>query len=113
MWTISQYITATRILLQDTVAGAPRYPDASFQLALDMAFDEARRIRPDFFIRLTIPVFMSAPLNTNVPVPDGYRSAFIFYMAGWIQLADQEENQDARASGFLSKFVSQLMTTAS
>lgn len=113
MITISDYIKAARILLQDTTEDAPRYMDSEFQLALSLAFDEAYRIRPDLFLRTTLPVFTTAPLNTPVPAPRGYQSAFLYYMCGHIQLRDQEDTQDTRATVFLNKFVSQLLTTAS
>lgn len=112
MKTLQDYINASRILLQDTLESAPRYTDADFRLALMLAFDEAYRIRPDIFIRMEQPDIMTATMAFEVPVPRGYQSAFIYYMCGHVQLRDQEDTQDNRATVFLNKFVMQLLTTA-
>lgn len=113
MNTVQDYITGCRILLQDQMTGAYRYPDAEFQLALDIAFDEAFRIRPDMFVEQAAVSIVSQPLTYVPPVPRGYQSAFMYYMCGHVQLKDMEETQDARASVFLNKFTSQLLVTAS
>lgn len=110
MNTIRDYIDSARILLQDT-SSEPRYDDSQFKLALNLAFDEAYRVRPDMFIRNVIPNFVTAGVTTPVPAPRGYQSAFLYYICGMVQLQDQEDTQDARAATFLNKFVSQLMQT--
>lgn len=112
MKTIRDYIDSARILLQDT-SDAPRYSDDQYKLALNLAFDEAYRIRPDFFIRNEVPDLSDAGVTTVVPAPRGYQSAFLYYMCGMVQLQDQEDTQDTRASTFLNKFISQLLTTPS
>lgn len=112
MQTIEDYIAAARVLLQDTGATAYRYPDLDLKVALTIAFDEAYRVRPDFFIQNTIPNFLTAPVSTDVPAPKGYQSAFLYYITGHVQLRDQEDTTDARASTLLNKFVAQLLTTA-
>lgn len=112
MKTLDQFIKAARILLQDTIPSY-RYSDEEFKLALELAFDEARRIRPDFFIREPYPTdIIDQPGSYEPPVPVGYQSAFLFYMCGHVQLRDQEDTQDNRATIFLNKFVAQLLTTA-
>jgi hypothetical protein len=103
----------SRTLLQDTVSGSYRYPDTDFRRALVVAFDEAYRIRPDFFVNAAaLPNFISAAATTVVPVPLGYQSAFMYYITGLVQLQDQEETSDARAGTFLQKFTAQLLSTA-
>lgn len=111
MDTIRDYIDSARILLQD-MSSEPRYTDEMFKLALNLAFDEAYRLRPDMFIRNEVPDLSSAGVTTKVPVPRGYQSAFLYYMCGNVQLQDQEDTQDNRASVFLNKFTSQLLSTA-
>ena len=111
MKTIRDYIDSARILLQDTMP-AERYSDDEFKLALALAFDEAYRIRPDMFIRNEVPDLTNAGVTTPVPVPRGYQSAFLYYMCGHVQLRDQEDTQDNRASIFLNKFTTQLLATA-
>jgi hypothetical protein len=110
MQTVQDYITASRILLQDTTP-APRYPDTDFQLALDIALDEAYRIRPDFFINLPPVSIVTQPLTFVPPIPRGYQSAFLYYITGQVQLRDAEEVTDARSGAMLNKFTSQLLTT--
>lgn len=110
--TIADFIAAARIQLQDTLS--QRYEDSLFRLALDIAFDEAYRIRPDMFMDGTIlPSFITADLTTVVPVPRGYQSAFLYYICGHVQLTDEEDTTDSRAAVYLNKFTAQLLTTAS
>lgn len=112
MKTIQQFINAARFQLQD-LTEAYRYADEHLVQALDLAFDECYRIRPDIFVRAEQPDLVGKPLNTEVPCPRGYQMAFVFYMCGWVSLSDQEDTQDARATVFLNKFVGQLTVTAS
>lgn len=113
MQTVQDYITACRIQLQDQRTDAYRYPDTDFQLALDLALDEAYRIRPDMFVDQAAVSIVSQSLSYVPPIPRGYQSAFMYYMCGHVQLKDMEETQDARASVYLNKFTSQLLQTAS
>lgn len=113
MKTIKDYITSARILLQDTVDMPYRYADADFQLALDLALDEAFRIRPDLFIKVAVTSMVGADIETaEPPIPRGYQSAFLYYITGHVQLRDDEATTDARASTLLNKFIAQLLTTA-
>lgn len=113
METIEDFIKAARILLQDVMDAPFRYSEDEFRLALELAFDEAYRIRPDMFIRNDKPNYLTVPITTKVSAPRGYKMAFIYYMCGHVQLRDQEDTQDNRASIFLNKFITQLMATAS
>lgn len=110
MKTIADYVAAARILLQDTTP-APRYPTTDFQLALDIALDEAFRIRPDFFINKPEVSLIGQPLTYEPPIPRGYQSAFLYYICGHVQLRDEEETTDARSTAFLTKFTVQLLQT--
>ena len=112
MKTVADYIAAARIQLQDTTP-APRFLDTEFQLALDIALDEAYRIRPDFFIGVVVKSIVSEPVTYEPPIPRGYQSAFLYYMCGYTQLRDDEETTDTRSSAFLNKFIAQLLTTPS
>lgn len=111
MKTIEDYIKASRILLQD-VSGH-RYSDEELRLGLALSFIEAQRIRPDMFLKIAVPDLMAVPVTTEVPSPPGYQTAFMYYMCGHVQLRDDEDTTDSRASVFLNKFVSQLLATAS
>lgn len=113
MKTVADYITSARIQLQDTVDSPYRYSDDELKLAFDLAFDEAYRIRPDMFLRLELESIVSSPTSYEPPVPRGYQSAFLYYICGHVQLRDQEETTDGRASAMLAKFTGQLLTSAS
>lgn len=108
METVADYIRASRILLQDTEAGAYRYSDDELVMALDISLREARRLRPDMFKNGAIPKYSGLPITTETVIPSEYFSAFVYYVTGHAQLRDAEENQDARSTVFLNKFVAQL-----
>lgn len=112
MLIVQDYITTARILLKDTMAGAYRYSDDNLKLALHMAFFEAYRIRPDMFINKPIPNIKDAAVGDEVPVPNGYQMAFVYYVCGWTQLQDEEETTDSRAISFINKFTAQLLNVA-
>ena len=112
METTQDYINASRIMLQDTKAGAYRYSDDMFKLALDLSFDEAYRIRPDLFVKVATPTVLASALTYVLPIPRGYQAAFLYFMCGHVQLSDQEDTTDTRASAFLAKFTAKLLVTA-
>ena len=110
--TVQDYIDRARVLLQDQVEPF-RYPTLDLVEALNMAVLETRRLRPDVvqsYLRTALPEFSTADLAASVPVDPQYRVAFVYYICGQAQLRDDEDMQDARASGFLNKFVSQMLT---
>jgi hypothetical protein len=108
--TVQDYISAARGLLQDTVEPF-RYPSAEIVLGLNLGFLEARRLRPDLFIRKQTPAYSVSSLSTTVDMPEGYRTPLLYYICGHVQLRDDEPTQDARATVFLNKFVAQLQTS--
>ena len=110
--TVQKLITESRVLLQDTVAPY-RYADAELIEALNIAVLEARRLRPEMFLGqyASLPSY-STPADT-VALEAMYRPSFVYYMAGRMQLRDDEPAQDSRAAALLNKFVSQLLTIAS
>ena len=109
--TVASYITSARTFLQDTVEEY-RYPDADLIEGLNFAMLEARRLRPDLFIGRSVPSF-STNDTTAVVMDEQYRVPFVYYMVGHVQLRDEEDTQDARASALLNKFVSQMLNLAS
>lgn len=112
--TVQDYITAARALLQDTKTGAYRYDDFSFVLALNLSFLEMKRLRPDMFVReKVLPAYTTSALSAAVDLDPAYRMAALYYMCGHIQLRDDEATEDQRASIFLNKFTSQMLTVAS
>lgn len=115
--TVAQYITECRTLLLDK--NVPyRYSDAEIVDGINIGMQEARRLRADLFIPQNFAVAWVNPSGTidtaaTVPLDVMYRSALVYYIVGRMQLRDDEATTDARASGFMQKFTSQLLVTAS
>lgn len=105
--TVTDYVNAARVLLQDVESDAYRYSDAELVTALSLALLEARRLRPDLFLTAD-PQSFTTNDTTAVNVDLQYRTAILWYVCGYAQLRDDENTQDARASGFLTKFASTL-----
>lgn len=108
--TVSDYVTAARRLLQDELE--LRYPTPDIVDALNYAFLETRRLRPEVFLAnfTTIPSYSSSALSANVSIDAQLRMAFVYYIAGHMQLRDMEDTSDQRSTIFLNKFVAQLLT---
>lgn len=109
--TVQKLVTESRVLLQDTVTPY-RYADNELIQALNIAVLEARRLRPEMFLGQysNLPSFTT--LADTVSLEPMYRPSFVYYMAGRMQLRDDETAQDTRAAALLNKFVSQLLTIA-
>jgi hypothetical protein len=117
-----------------------RYTDSQMVDALNVAMEEAQRIRPDIFLDLKYqqPIvngdlddgFIQSYYTTSdisldsggdyvvsagtmVPVPSRYNDPLIWYMAGHLQALDVEDTQDARAIAFIAKFLQRLTTPTS
>lgn len=114
--TVGQILDRARTLLQDTVEPY-RYPTTDLVASLNEACMEAKRLRPDLYLRtlnLTMPSFNAeADAVTEDKIPSEYRPAFIYYIVGKSQLEDAEENQDQRATVFLNKFTAQMLQVPS
>lgn len=109
--TVAMYVDYARELLQDTKNSPYRYSDASLVRALSLALPEAKKLRPDLFLNITIPT-ITANDNTAVPMDEMYRTALVYYMIGIAQLRDDEEVQDQRAAAFLNMFQAKLTTVS-
>ena len=107
--TVEKLISESRVLLQDTAA-PHRYSEQDLIQALNIAVLEARRLRPELFLN----VFTSLPFYTAgadaFAIDPMYRPSFVYYMVGRMQLRDNEETQDARATVLMNKFVAQMLT---
>jgi hypothetical protein len=121
--TVQDYVSQARILLQDTVQPY-RYADADLVTALNFAFYEIARIRPDILIGLTLVQRATPQFDTNdaqtpnysesymtdlVYLPAQYRLACIYYICAHAQLRDTEDVQDERAAAFMNKFTSSML----
>jgi len=101
--TVQDFVTQARILLQDTVQPY-RYPDADILSALNIALLESRRLRPDWWVDSSSVPSYAVVDSTSVGVDEQYRTAVLFYVVGFVQLRDQEEDTDRRAASLLNKF---------
>lgn len=115
--TVQDFITRARVLLQDATSPY-RYSDAEIVEALNLAVSEAARIRPELFLASlrtgqSLPSYSTGALSATVAVDQRYRTPFLYYIVGHVQLRDDEATQDSRAAALLNKFVSQLLTTPS
>lgn len=106
--TVADYLNDARVLLQDT--GTPaRYSDDELVAALNVSMFEAKRIRPDLFIGITIPTYTTADTSAAVEaVNEIYRLAHLDFIVGRAQLRDDEATTDQRATAFLLMFETKL-----
>lgn len=109
--TVQLYVAYARELLQDERDTPYRYSDASLVRALSLALPEAKKLRPDLFVNVTIPT-ITANDGTVVPMDEMYRTALVYYMIGIAQLRDDEEVTDQRAAAFLAMFNAKLTGNA-
>jgi len=108
--TVANYISSARQLLQDETSPY-RYSDDDIVLSLNLAISEARRVRPELFqdyFFTSLPSYSSASPSVEVVIPEEYRVAFLYYIVGHNQLADQEDTTDARSTVLLTAFRAKL-----
>lgn len=107
-------LASARDILQDTVAGGYRYSDESLYRALNQAFLEAKRLRPDmYFVEGAIqpvPTVDASNVSTPVKVDDQFMQAFVVYVVGFVELRDDQYSQDGRAAAMLNQFRGTLLS---
>ena len=111
-FTIDTVVSRAREILQD--AEKDRYADQRLVDGLNLAITDMMRIRPDIpSLQTTIPNFpyKAADLGQSVLVPfnQKYMSPVVAYVAGWVELADDEFAVDNRAVSLLMRFQTQLV----
>ncbi len=111
--TVTDMVRIARTLTQDTRVGHYRYSDNEFLDALNAAMLEVRRVRPDLLLGYKKAPSYSSVGNDIVAVDEQYRMSLVYYMIGHVHLRDEEDTQDARATVFMNKFVSQMLTIVS
>ena len=109
MFLLSDLITSVRELLQDTVEPY-RYDDDRLYRALNSAFSEAYRIRPDLFVGVdfAIPYVSSADSGDPFPLDQQFCNAFIDFVVSITELSDDEWTVDNRAMAFMGLFNARL-----
>lgn len=107
--TVATLVAQARVLLQDRIEPY-RYADSEMLDGLNNAVMEARKLRPDFFLTnsSSLPSYTVVDSTTLSAIDPMYRTAFLYYVIGYVQLRDDEDTQDNRAVGFLNKFIAQL-----
>lgn len=107
---ISDAITETRIVLQDTVVPY-RYSDSDLIRYLNNSLAEMRRIRPDLFVgrfTMQLPVYDETETDEPFPVGDMYFPATVNYMVAMSEMRNDQSTVDNRASIFMQIFASQM-----
>jgi hypothetical protein len=106
--TVGSIVTEVRTLLQD-VDGI-RWPDANVYQALNMGLLESRMIRPDFWRNTPddVPQYSAADAGETLDFEPQFKPALVMYVAGLLQLEDDEGTEDARAAALLNTFTKKL-----
>lgn len=106
--TPSTVLATARDLVQDTVPGAYRYSDDSAYRALNMALREARRTRPDLFLWDGVlneaPTINGGNVGTPLAIDSQFENAFALYVAGYLELREDQFTNDGRAVTLLTQF---------
>lgn len=112
--TILDAVTQARQIVQDELGD--RHPDAKVVSYLNNAISDARRLRPDLFLPdyLTSPqvLYTESDLTgtpPDFPIDEGYFTAVVEYIAGFIGLGDDEFAQSDRAAALLNRFTQKLV----
>lgn len=107
---VQSYIDDVRTLLLDKVQPF-RYTDDELMTAFNTALLEARRLRADLFVTRwgsRVPYY-AAPSGEEVCIEPQFRLGFVFGVCAHALLRDDEDIQDVRANGFLSRFYDMLI----
>jgi len=105
--TVGKIVDFSRVLLQDTLEPY-RYLTADLIANLNTALLDARRLRPDLFLYTSTDVPFYTATSEVVDIDQQYRMALVYYIAGYAQLRDEEDVQDARAGAFIDRITSTL-----
>ena len=111
--TVAEFLTAARVLLQDTVT-TYRYSDDELLIALNIGLLSARQKRPDLFLAVpdAVPSYDTNDA-TAIAIDAQYLPSLLYFVVGFTHLRDEEDTNDQRAAALLNKFTSQLLTVAS
>ena len=106
-------LEARRILGDSNTDVGYRYSEDMLVRALNSALLEMRRLRPDLFrsyygVGLTQYTTSDLSSSTALPINEMYMPPLAAFMAGWIELSDDEFTVDNRAGILLQRFAQQL-----
>jgi hypothetical protein len=118
--TLDDAITEIRMIINDNDLSAPRYTQDLVLSKINTALRDVYKYRPDAFIGnftqgvLTnnpVSTFEDADIGTALPWPVDDRFFFspvVMYVAGILDLSDDEFSDDNRAMTLLTSFKQQL-----
>jgi hypothetical protein len=109
--TIDDIITNARDLLQDTDSDSYRYSDARLLRAINNAFADTKRLRPDLLTinDSEIPSYTTTTSDEDFPLDGMYVPAFIDYVVGYVEMSDDEYTVDSRAAQLLTIFTTKMV----
>lgn len=115
--TLDNLVDESRLMLKDRRVPY-RYTQTDILAAINSAFREVKRIRPDIFLapagNIALPNFVEADLGLGTPTPfpidETFFMAVVFYAVGKLQLGDDEFTLDNRAMTLLSSFRQLLLS---
>lgn len=108
--TVSDALTQTRVILQDTDVPY-RYETTELYRYLNDSLAEMRRIRPDIFIGRFItelPKFSTGDENKKYPLSDMFFPATVNYMVYMAEMREDQSVANGRAASFLQIFAAQM-----
>jgi len=108
MSTLQSIINDARVLLND--ADKNRYADTLLLTYANEALGEAKRIRPDLFIGSFKTAMTGLALTDNSPLPLEYEAYLKDYIVARSNSQDDEYSIDGRASAFMQRFKTGLMS---
>jgi hypothetical protein len=108
MSTLQSIINDARVLLNDSDKN--RYADTLLLTYANEALGEAKRIRPDLFIGTFKTALTGFALTDSSPLPLEYEAYVKDYVIARANSQDDEYSIDGRASAFMQRFKTGLMS---
>ena len=124
MTTWGDLIDQARFLLQDTVESRYRYANEQLLAACHLACLTTKAVRPDLFFGRSLAegsaggCFPAPPYEESqyatyraypAPVAEIYHQPFIFFIAGYVEIVNEEYTGADRAGALLASFRRQLL----
>lgn len=110
--TVEKVIGSARYLIADTRVPY-RYPQEQALDAYNLAMADVWRMRPDLFIgkyASGVPEVLIADIATaEFPLGSQWLSPVLSFIAGWVEMSDDEFTIDGRAAMLQQRFQSTLL----
>lgn len=108
MSTLQTIVDGARVLLNDSDKN--RYADTLLLQYANEAIAEAKRIRPDFFLGAFKAALPTLGLTDTSPIPIEYEGYVKDYVIARANSQDDEYSIDGRASAFMQRFKTGMMS---